>query len=338
MPDENTELTKTNNVSPLSSTKFEPKGISELQQICKWIANSNIAEGYDIECPEDVMVVAMKGASVGLNVMQSLDEVHLIQGRPSMSAKLKIALARRHPECEYFKIVEWTDEKCVYETKRKGHEPQQYPFTIDDAKRAMPKKFKEPPKGKEWKRSNWLKYPKQMLRSRAGAGLADAVYDEIMVGLYSPEEVEAMSVGDVEIVDDDATPTESPNEKYGTTTDDTVDAEFEPADDADSDDDRADHSTQRRRLGQLLAAADDIGDEAKQWAEDAIATLCNSDSIDQVSAKALKMMVDDLADRSGKPDGDDPSPRRQLVVQWHKDAQERRAEKTDGGDDQAPLV
>ena len=321
--EQSTEIaTTTSGNTALSTTRFEPQGLKELMKLSNWISESGLCPD-GVESPQDVLVIAMKGASAGLNVMQSLNEVHVIKGKPSFSAKLKIALARQHPDCEYFRMVELTDEKCVWETKRRGHDkPTRYPYTLDDAKKAMPEKFEK--KKSHWKMSNWQKRPKDMLRARAGSKLAEIVYGEVTVGLKTPDDIAAETVHVGEAVTDEHA--KDPNSKYGgSQKEEVVDAEFEEADEQTDDEPDSDDTeevdldalreTQNRRIGGLIAHTDDLEKEDSEAIRDAIASACDADSYGEADPREVKLLIDTLGKLDGDAD-DGPSERAEKLEEW----------------------
>jgi hypothetical protein len=107
--------------------------------------------------------------------MQSLRSIHVIEGKPSCSADLILALCKRRPEvCRYFRLVRSDATVATYETLRDGRPaPTTLSFTIEQAKSASLT-------GKD----NWKKYPEAMLRARCIAALARAVYPDLVLGVY----------------------------------------------------------------------------------------------------------------------------------------------------------
>lgn len=130
--------------------------------------------------PADVLVILMKGQELGLSPIQSLSEVSVIEGKPSSSAALKVALCVRRPDiCEYFRMTESTATKATYETKRAGNEPVSLSWTIEQAKTA----------GLTGKQ-NWQRHPDAMLRARCSSALATAVYPDLVQGLMTFDEAD----------------------------------------------------------------------------------------------------------------------------------------------------
>jgi len=127
-----------------------------------------------------VILIAMAGRDFGLTATQSLRCIHIIQGRPTMSAELLTGLCMKHPACQYFQMVESTPETATYETVRRGHpRPSSITYTIKDATRAGLT-------GKDV----WKSHPAAMLRARASAALARAVYPDATLGMYATEEMD----------------------------------------------------------------------------------------------------------------------------------------------------
>jgi len=128
--------------------------------------------------PADLAVIMITGHELGLSPMQALRGLHVVEGRPVLSADLIVGLVKKHPACKYFRLVESTDERATYETLREGEpEPTRITWTIQQAVKAG-----------LTGRSNWKAHPAAMLRARASAALARAVYPDVAMGIYDPDE------------------------------------------------------------------------------------------------------------------------------------------------------
>jgi hypothetical protein len=131
----------------------------------------------------DTFVVLLTGHDLGITAMQALRGLSVIKGKPTMSADLLVALCRRSPDCEFFRLVETTATGATYETKRKGEpEPMRISWDIETAKRAG-----------LWGSHTWSKYPRAMFRARTSAELARAMYPEVALGLYTFDEGEEIA-------------------------------------------------------------------------------------------------------------------------------------------------
>ena len=150
--------------------------MEDARQLAKWMHESRMFSAYGT--PQAVLSTILLGRELGMPAMAALRSVHVIEGKHSLSADLMVALVLRSGLAEYFQLVESTDLICTFETKRKGApKPQRLSYTIEQAQQAG------------LTRGNWQKLPKQMLRARAKSELARLEYPDLLMGLYTPEEL-----------------------------------------------------------------------------------------------------------------------------------------------------
>jgi hypothetical protein len=162
---------------------IEPANMSELRTLAEAAAKTGF---FGAKTPEGALLVMMAGRDLGLSYSQALRAFHVIQddkGNPPklvMSADGMVAVCLHHSEvCEYFRVIESTEERAVVETKRVGNPARRETFTIEEARRAnLVGKF------------NWRSYPAKMLLARAKTFLARSEYADLLLGLYDPDEVE----------------------------------------------------------------------------------------------------------------------------------------------------
>jgi RecT family len=167
--------------APLASAAtlaFEPSDMRGAYDLAKiLIASRLLPKG--ITSPEAAFTIIMTGREMGLTAMQSIRSMHIIEGKPTMSADLMVAMCKRSPTCKYFTIIESTDERAVYETHRAGEpKPTRVSFSMDDARRAGVAS-----------KNTWKQYPAAMLRARASAALCRAVYPDVTLGVYDTDEI-----------------------------------------------------------------------------------------------------------------------------------------------------
>src|SRR5229473_3218539 len=169
-------------LAPRSET-YEPSSIQEALQLARVLVNSRLLPRA-IQTPEAAFTIILAGKELGLTAMQSIRSMHVIEGKPTLSADLMVALVKRSPVCRYFRLIRSDDKVATYETVREGDPaPTTMSFTIEEAQRAQLT-------GKD----NWKKYPAAMLRARCGAALARAVYPELVMGVYDTDELEERPV------------------------------------------------------------------------------------------------------------------------------------------------
>lgn len=101
------------------------------------------------------------GRDLGISATQAMTDIHIIEGKPEMSANLQAAKVRSSDRYEY-RIVTLTDERCEIAFTMDGEDlhPTSV-FTIEDAKRAgLVRKTRSGQPG------TWEKYPRNLLFAR----------------------------------------------------------------------------------------------------------------------------------------------------------------------------
>jgi hypothetical protein len=127
--------------------------------------------------PAAIAAAILAGREAGIGPMRSLSHMHIVDGRPSMSAEQKRAqaLAAGH-EIVY---VETSTTRCKVKGRRRGSEQwSEVTWTTDDAKAAKLD-------GKD----NWRKWPRRMLQARATGELCDMLFPDATAGLATYEEL-----------------------------------------------------------------------------------------------------------------------------------------------------
>jgi hypothetical protein len=161
---------------------LQPRDFRELVQFAETIAGTSFAPTS--KAAEIVAMIA-NGRELGLTAMQSLKAFHNIQGKPSMAADAMVAVVRASGLCEKWCVVETTATKCTITTKRRGESEASKTWTAEDAKRA------------ELNTAMWRKFPAQMLRHRCASDLARQEYSDVLLGVYTPDELSDGEYDDV---------------------------------------------------------------------------------------------------------------------------------------------
>jgi len=121
---------------------------------------------------------------MGLAPMQALQNIAVINGKPSVYGDAAMALVQASPVCEdveeYFEHEGTPNPVAVCVAKRKGRNPVTSRFSVEDAKRA----------GLWGKQGPWSAYPKRMMQMRArGFALRDA-FPDVLKGMITAEEAQ----------------------------------------------------------------------------------------------------------------------------------------------------
>ena len=153
--------------------------MQEAMQMATMMANSQLAPQSFRGRPEDTLVAMMMGNELGLNPMQSIQNIAVINGRPSIWGDAMLALVQNHPAFgginEKFDTPTMTATCTVW---RKGGEKHVQTFSQSDAETAG-----------LWKRKGpWTTSPKRMLALRARGFALRNQFADALCGLISAEE------------------------------------------------------------------------------------------------------------------------------------------------------
>ena len=165
------------NVQQPTMNAYSPRTYGELMDFATRISQTSFVPTGMQGKPNDVFVAMQLGSEVGLPLMQSLQNIAVINGRPCIWGDAMIALVRNSPLCEYInETVENGVATC--KVKRKGEPEYVSTFSEIQAKQA----------GLWGKAGPWKLYPERMLKMRArGFALRD-VFADVLRGLQSAEE------------------------------------------------------------------------------------------------------------------------------------------------------
>lgn len=162
---------------PLVGGVLKPSSLHEAIEMAELIANSGmVPQQYDGK-PGAVLVAIEMGAELGLQPMAAIQNIAVINGRPSLWGDAGLAIVRTHPQ--FVDIVEELDgHTAVCTIKRHGSSPITRMFSWDDAKKA----------GLASKKGPWSQYPKRMLQMRARWFAMRDAFPDALRGVHSAEE------------------------------------------------------------------------------------------------------------------------------------------------------
>lgn len=170
------------------SFSLTPKTLDEAMKYADIIAKSDIVPKDYKNNAGNVLVAVQMGAELGLPPLQALQNIAVINGRPSVWGDSLIAIARAHPACEF--INESFDDSKMTATckvKRRGEPEQSRTFSKADAETA----------GLWNKQGPWKTNPKRMLQMRARGFAIRDVFADALRGLAMVEETRDYEERDV---------------------------------------------------------------------------------------------------------------------------------------------
>ena len=170
-------------VMPDWERSLDPRNMAQAMTLSEWMLETRLFSDYG--SPQAVLSTILLGRELGMPAMASLRSVHIIEGKHALGAHLMVGLVLKSGLAEYFQLIESTDTTCTYETMRKGaKQPTRLTHTIKMAEQAGLLVVKE---GK--KPGNWHRIPTEMLLARCAARLARQSYPDLLLGLYTPDEL-----------------------------------------------------------------------------------------------------------------------------------------------------
>lgn len=171
------------------SKGLEPANLSQAMTLAKAIHASRLFQAYG--SPEAVLTAILTGREFGMTTMAALRSIHIVEGKPTLSAALMAALVLRSPTCKQFEIVERTNERATIRIWREGwEEPKDISYSLDDARRAgRLKESKQSDDGKD-RRSMWEKDPAAMCLKTCQAIGARLGWPDLLANVYDRDELE----------------------------------------------------------------------------------------------------------------------------------------------------
>jgi hypothetical protein len=163
----------------MSDLILHGEAFGSLKEQAEILRKSGFLPGH-VKTPEQAIAIAIMGNELGIAPMTSYTNISVINGKPTLEAKMQLALVfRRYPNAPY-SVLESTDKIAVVELGRPNGKTFPFSYTIEEASRAGLL-------GKD----NWKKYPKDMLLWRAVSRSVRAIYPEcVSTAPYTPEEIE----------------------------------------------------------------------------------------------------------------------------------------------------
>lgn len=148
--------------------------VNDIAKMADAVAKSGL---FGIKKPEEAMALMFIAQAEGSHPAIAIRDYHIIQGKPALKADAMLARFQSAGG-----KVQWddiTDTKVSATFSHPSGGSVKIDWTIERAKTAGLS-------GKE----NWRKFPRQMLRSRTISEGIRTVFPGVIVGVYTPEEVQ----------------------------------------------------------------------------------------------------------------------------------------------------
>ena len=165
-------------IAPRQQFDLSPQNFEQALTFSQYLADSDLVPKDFKGKPGNCLIAVQWGAELGLKPLQAMQNLAIINGRPSLWGDAVIALVRASPLCEH--VIETDDgNTATCKVKRRGEAEQARTFSMEDAKAA----------GLAGKQGPWAQYPKRMRQMRARAFALRDVFPDVLRGLPVAEEL-----------------------------------------------------------------------------------------------------------------------------------------------------
>ncbi len=160
-------------------------GLNQLEKAAEYIVRSGL---FGVRTKEQAIALMLLAQAEGIHPMRAIQEYHIINGRPAMRADAMLARFIAAGG----KVVwhELNDEVAEATFKHPAGGEVRIRWDLERAKKAglLDKK------NKDGSPNNWQRYPRAMLRARVISEGIRTVFPNVIVGVYTPEEIQDFDV------------------------------------------------------------------------------------------------------------------------------------------------
>lgn len=171
---------------PLDNSSTRPGALGERIAYARALAAANLLPKAYRDQPANVLLAMEYADALGLRPMAVIQNLHIIEGKPSASAELIGALVRRAGHRLRVHLEKPGTPEAVAIAEIVRSDDPEYVFT---ALWSLPRAKQAGLLGKD----NWQHYPEQMLKRRATSEAARDACPEVLSGLYEHDETDVMT-------------------------------------------------------------------------------------------------------------------------------------------------
>lgn len=178
-----TITTEANTNASLMPVKF-----GDRYKMAQILAASNLMPA-NLKTPEQLTVALQWGYELGLSPMVSINNIAVVNGRPTLSTDIMHAVARRSPEyagCKWVRQDDRVAECIIYRKTATYTEEVRGFYSIEMAAAAG-----------LTNKDNWKKYPARMLKHRALSYALRDAFPDVLAAIYTEEELEPTPAAEI---------------------------------------------------------------------------------------------------------------------------------------------
>lgn len=162
----------------LQNLQQQAQAMGNAMQIAEAMCSTEMVPKHFRNKPADGAAAILYGAELGLNAIQSLQQIMVINGKPGIETRTAVALLKRHGH--RIETLEATPESVTVQGTAPDGTTEQSTWTMDRAKRAGYTSNKL-----------YQQIPEQMLYAKAAMEVARKIAPDVLSGIaYSTEELQ----------------------------------------------------------------------------------------------------------------------------------------------------
>ena len=170
----------TTTIVPIERTDIMPviSQVNDMLKLAQILVKSRMLPKA-VSTPEAAVAIMIKSRELGIGIMEGFTSINIIQGSPTISPQLMIALAERSGQLE---DAIWADDgdTATCTVKRRGRTANVATFSMKNAEDL----------GLAGKQ-NWQQQPVTMRKWRATSAAFRVTFADVLAGIYTPEEMGA---------------------------------------------------------------------------------------------------------------------------------------------------
>lgn len=153
------------------------EGIDAIYRRAELLHRSGLLPQH-IRSAQQAFAIITMGQELGIGPWAAINGIHVIQGKPTLSPALMLALINRSGQLAAIEI-DGDNKSCTVTMERRGRAPHSETFTMAAAS-AMGLADK----------ATWKKQPDVMLKWRAVSACARVVFPDVIIGVYTSNEID----------------------------------------------------------------------------------------------------------------------------------------------------
>lgn len=181
--------------TPLHADSLQPQTIGQALEWARLLHGSSLVP-KSMTSPADVLVAILWGRQLGMSVVQSLQNIAVVNGRATIwgDAYFAIVLGAARPELETFKETWEADVeggKWTTTVKRRGFPEVVRTFSMADAAKVF--YFTDGNKKRLSEKDTYVNYPRRMCKFKARHEALRDAFPDILLGIIGADEAEEIT-------------------------------------------------------------------------------------------------------------------------------------------------